>query len=103
MPPLDRAMLAPNPIAQFAAWWELAEREVPLRAMALAASMPRASFWTRGMAAFKGFGADGFRFFATNRESAKAEQIAGAERRPWSSTGARSTARSGSGWHGRAP
>ena len=23
-------MLAPNPIAQFAAWWELAEREVPL-------------------------------------------------------------------------
>jgi pyridoxamine 5'-phosphate oxidase len=75
MPPLDRAMLAPDPIAQFAAWWEVAEAEVPLPdAMTLATGDADGAPDAR-MVLLKGFGADGFRFF-TNRESAKAEQLA---------------------------
>ena len=79
MPPLDRAMLAPNPIAQFAAWWELAEREVPLCDAMTLATVDAEGAPDARMVLLKGFGADGFRFF-TNRESAKAEQIAAAER-----------------------
>ena len=79
MPPLDRAMLAPNPIAQFAAWWELAEREVPLCDAMTLATVDAEGAPDARMVLLKGFGADGFRFF-TNRESAKAEQVAAAER-----------------------
>ena len=79
MPPLDRAMLAPNPIAQFAAWWELAEREVPLCDAMTLATVDAEGAPDARMVLLKGFGADGFRFF-TNRESAKVEQIAAAER-----------------------
>jgi pyridoxamine 5'-phosphate oxidase len=79
MPPLDRAMLAADPILQFAAWWELAEREVPLcEAMALA-TVDAGGAPDARMVLLKGFGPDGFRFF-TNRESVKAEQIAASGR-----------------------
>src|SRR5687768_16133735 len=79
MPPLDRAMLADDPVAQFAAWWELAEREVPLPdAMTLATVDPDGAPDAR-MVLLKGFGADGFRFF-TNYESSKGEQLAAAPR-----------------------
>jgi pyridoxamine 5'-phosphate oxidase len=79
MPPLDRAMLAANPISQFAAWWELAEREVPLCDAMTLATVDSDGAPDARMVLLKGFGADGFRFF-TNRESAKAEQIAAASR-----------------------
>ena len=75
MPPLDRAMLADDPIAQFAAWWERAEREVPLPDAMTLATVDGAGAPDARMVLLKGFGADGFRFF-TNQESAKAEQIA---------------------------
>jgi pyridoxamine 5'-phosphate oxidase len=79
MPPLDRATLADDPVAQFASWWELAEREVPLPdAMTLATVAADGSPDAR-MVLLKGFGADGFRFF-TNYESTKGEQLAAASR-----------------------
>ena len=79
MPPLDRAMLADDPIAQFAAWWELAEREVPLCDAMTLATVDADGAPDARMVLLKGFGADGFRFF-TNRESAKAQQIAAGAR-----------------------
>jgi pyridoxamine 5'-phosphate oxidase len=79
MPPLDRAMLADDPVTQFAVWWELAEREVPLPdAMTLATVDADAAPDAR-MVLLKGFGADGFRFF-TNYESRKGEQLAAVPR-----------------------
>jgi pyridoxamine 5'-phosphate oxidase len=79
MPPLDRATLADDPVAQFASWWELAEREVPLPdAMTLATVAADGSPDAR-MVLLKGFGADGFRFF-TNYESTKGEQLAAVSR-----------------------
>jgi pyridoxamine 5'-phosphate oxidase len=79
MPPLDRAMLADDPIAQFAAWWERAEREVPLPDAMTLATVDSAGAPDARMVLLKGFGADGFRFF-TNRESAKAGQLAASPR-----------------------
>ena len=79
MPPLDRVALADDPIAQFAAWWVLAEEQVPLAdAMTLATVDPEGRPDAR-MVLLKGFGADGFRFF-TNQESAKAAQLAAVPR-----------------------
>jgi len=76
MPALDRDSLAANPIAQFAAWWELAQTEVPLcDAMTLATVDPLGIPDAR-MVLLKGFGPDGFRFF-TNRQSAKGGQLGG--------------------------
>jgi pyridoxamine 5'-phosphate oxidase len=74
-PPLYEADLAADPIAQFAAWYELANAEVPL-----ADAMTLATVGTDGapearMVLLKGHGPDGFRFF-TNYESAKAGEIA---------------------------
>ncbi len=74
MPPLDRAMLAPDPIAQFAAWWEAAEAEVPLPDAMTLATVDSDGAPDARMVLLKGFGPDGFRFF-TNHESAKAEQL----------------------------
>jgi len=79
MPPLDRAMLAADPIAQFAAWWELAEREVPLPDAMTLATVDAEGAPDARMVLLKGFGADGFRFF-TNYESAKAEELAATPR-----------------------
>jgi pyridoxamine 5'-phosphate oxidase len=75
MPPLERARMAPDPIEQFAEWFALAERDVPLaEAMALATVDERGAPDAR-MVLLKGFGADGFRFF-TNYESAKGAELA---------------------------
>ena len=74
MPPLRRAELAPDPTGQFAAWWEVAEREVPLPdAMTLATVREDGSADAR-MVLLKGHDERGFRFF-TNFESSKARQL----------------------------
>jgi pyridoxamine 5'-phosphate oxidase len=71
-PPLRQADLAADPFDQFARWYELAAREVPLAdAMTLATTGDGAP--DARMVLLKGL-ADGFRFF-TNLESAKAGQI----------------------------
>lgn len=73
-PPLRRDALAADPFDQFARWYELAAREVPLAdAMTLATTGEDGAPDAR-MVLLKGL-ADGFRFF-TNVESAKADQIA---------------------------
>jgi pyridoxamine 5'-phosphate oxidase len=73
-PPLERELLADDPIDQFAAWFRDAEADVPLeQAMALATVDERGRPDAR-MVLLKGFGPDGFRFF-TNYESAKGEQL----------------------------
>ena len=75
MPLLRRESLAPDPIAQFANWWEAAEREVPLPdAMTLATVRDDGSADAR-MVLLKGHDERGFRFF-TNFESNKARQLA---------------------------
>jgi len=79
MPPLDRAMLAADPIAQFAAWWELAEREVPLPDAMTLATVDADGAPDARMVLLKAFDAGGFRFF-TNYESAKAGQLAATPR-----------------------
>jgi pyridoxamine 5'-phosphate oxidase len=68
-------MLAEDPIAQFAAWWELAEREVPLADAMTLATVDADGAPDARMVLLKGFDADGFRFF-TNQESAKGGQVA---------------------------
>ena len=76
MPLLRRASLAPDPISQFASWWEVAEREVPLPdAMTLATVRDDGSADAR-MVLLKGHDERGFRFF-TNFESTKARQLEG--------------------------
>src|SRR5919106_1522116 len=79
MPPLDRAMLADDPVSQFAAWWELAEREVPLCDAMTLATVDADGAADARMVLLKGFGADGFRFF-TNLGSAKGRQLQGVPR-----------------------
>ena len=79
MPLLRRAELAPGPMAQFASWWELAEREVPLPdAMTLATVRDDGSPDAR-MVLLKGHDEHGFRFF-TNFESNKARQLEATQR-----------------------
>jgi pyridoxamine 5'-phosphate oxidase len=74
MPPLRREDLDPDPISQFAAWFAVAGREVPLPdAMTLATVDARGQPDAR-MVLLKGADADGFRFF-TNYESAKGVQL----------------------------
>jgi pyridoxamine 5'-phosphate oxidase len=78
-PPLDREQLATDPIEQFAAWFDDAQKAVPLAdAMTLATVDAECSPDAR-MVLLKGFGSDGFRFF-TNYESTKGEQLAGKAR-----------------------
>ena len=79
MPLLRRAELAPDPMDQFASWWEMAEREVPLPdAMTLATVREDGSADAR-MVLLKGHDERGFRFF-TNFESNKARQLAASPR-----------------------
>jgi pyridoxamine 5'-phosphate oxidase len=79
LPSLRRDALAADPFAQFASWYEEALLEVPLAdAVTLATVGPDGAPDAR-MVLLKGHGPDGFRFF-TNRESAKARQLA-ADRR----------------------
>ena len=75
MPPLDRDALADDAIDQLAAWWEVAEREVPLPdAMTLATADADGAPNAR-MVLLKGFGPDGLRFFS-NYESVKGSELA---------------------------
>jgi pyridoxamine 5'-phosphate oxidase len=74
-PPLDRDLLADDPIEQFEAWFAEASEIVPLaEAMTLATVDDRGHPDAR-MVLLKGFGPDGFRFF-TNYESMKGEELA---------------------------
>lgn len=74
MAPLRRADLDDDPIAQFDAWFRVAEREAPLpEAMALATVDPAGDPDAR-MVLLKGVDAEGFRFF-TNHESTKGSQL----------------------------
>jgi pyridoxamine 5'-phosphate oxidase len=78
-PPLDREHLADDPIEQFAAWFDDAQRAAPLpEAMTLATVDPDGAPDAR-MVLLKGFGPDGFRFF-TNYQSAKGAQLAASSR-----------------------
>lgn len=74
MPLLRRADLAADPMAQFASWWGVAEREVPLaEAMTLATVRSDGTPDAR-MVLLKGHDERGFRFF-TNFESKKGRQL----------------------------
>jgi pyridoxamine 5'-phosphate oxidase len=74
LPPLSREALNEDPMTQFAEWWELAEREVPLPdAMTIATAGSDGAPNAR-MVLLKGFGPDGFRFFS-NYESAKGGEL----------------------------
>ncbi len=75
MPALRRADLDPDPVAQFSAWFDLAEREVPLAEAMTLATVDRAGDPDARMVLLKGFDRRGFRFF-TNEESAKGRQLA---------------------------
>jgi pyridoxamine 5'-phosphate oxidase len=73
-PPLDRELLATDPLEQFAAWFREAEADVALeQAMTLATADADGAPDAR-MVLLKGFGPDGFRFF-TNYESEKAREL----------------------------
>jgi pyridoxamine 5'-phosphate oxidase len=79
LPPLDRDQLASDPFEQFAAWWEVAEREVPLPDAITLATADADGNPDARMVLLKGHGPDGFRFFS-NYESAKGRQL---EARPF--------------------
>jgi pyridoxamine 5'-phosphate oxidase len=79
MPPLRHEDLAPDPVAQFAAWYELAEREAPLPDAMTLATVDADGAPDARMVLLKGADADGFRFH-TNYESLKAGQLDGAGR-----------------------
>ena len=73
-PPLERNLLAENPMEQFAVWFREAEADVALeQAMTLATANADGAPDAR-MVLLKGFGPDGFRFF-TNYESAKGTEL----------------------------
>lgn len=79
MPPLERSMLAADPIEQFADWFSRAEAEVPLPdAMCLATAGTDGAPDAR-MVLLKGFDSEGFRFH-TNYDSPKAQQLEAAGR-----------------------
>jgi pyridoxamine 5'-phosphate oxidase len=79
MPRLDREGLAPDPVAQFARWWDAAAGEVPLREAMTLATVDAEGRPDARMVLLKGFDGRGFRFF-TNYESAKAAQLDEARR-----------------------
>jgi pyridoxamine 5'-phosphate oxidase len=75
LPPLDREALAADPLAQFAAWFELALEQVPLAEAMTLATVDAEGAPNARMVLLKGFGPDGFRFFS-NYESAKGAELA---------------------------
>ncbi len=74
MPPLEREGLAEDPVEQFAEWFALAEREVPLAEATTLATVDGGGAPDARMVLLKGFGPEGFRFY-TNYESAKGVQL----------------------------
>ena len=79
MAALERERLAPDPIEQFRAWWQRAERDVPLPEAMTLATVDEEGVPDARMVLLKGFGPDGFRFF-TNYESAKGVELAASPR-----------------------
>jgi len=73
-PLLRAADLAADPIEQFGAWFEVAEREAPLAEAMMVATVDAEGAPDARMVLLKGFGPDGFRFF-TNYGSAKGAQL----------------------------
>jgi pyridoxamine 5'-phosphate oxidase len=73
-PPLDRELLATNPLEQFAAWFREAEADVALEQAMTLATVDADGAPDARMVLLKGFGPDGFRFF-TNYESEKAREL----------------------------
>jgi pyridoxamine 5'-phosphate oxidase len=78
MPPLRREDLGPDPIAQFRAWFAVAEREVPLHESMTLATADASGDPDARMVLLKGVDQRGFRFF-TNSDSTKGRQL---EQRP---------------------
>jgi pyridoxamine 5'-phosphate oxidase len=74
MPPLRRADLDADPIAQFADWFAAAEREAPLPEAMTLATVGADGAPDARMVLLKGVDGAGFRFF-TNYESAKGAQL----------------------------
>jgi pyridoxamine 5'-phosphate oxidase len=74
MPPLRREDLAPDPVAQFGAWWEVASREVPLAEAMTLGTVDSEGAPDARMVLLKGFDERGFRFH-TNYRSAKGRQL----------------------------
>jgi pyridoxamine 5'-phosphate oxidase len=74
MPPLRRADLAPDPIAQFGAWFADAERQAPLPEANTLATADEAGAPDARMVLLKGYDERGFRFF-TNEDSVKGRQL----------------------------
>jgi len=74
-PPLERELLADDPMEQFASWFLEAETDVPLEQAMTLATVDADGAPDARMVLLKGFGADGFRFF-TNYGSRKGDQLA---------------------------
>lgn len=73
-PPLDRELLADNPMEQFAAWFREAEADVALEQAMTLATVDERGWPDARMVLLKGFGPGGFRFFS-NYESAKGREL----------------------------
>lgn len=73
-PPLERELLADDPIEQFAIWFREAEADVALEQAMTVATVDGQGRPDARMVLLKGFGPDGFRFF-TNYESAKGREL----------------------------
>jgi pyridoxamine 5'-phosphate oxidase len=74
-PPLRRADLDPDPIAQFEAWFGRAREQVPLAEAMTLATVDQSGSPDARMVLLKGVDERGFRFF-TNRSSVKGAQLA---------------------------
>ena len=74
MPPLRREELAPDPVAQFGAWWELALKEAVLAEAMTLATVDSEGAPDARMVLLKGFDERGFRFH-TNYQSEKGRQL----------------------------
>jgi pyridoxamine 5'-phosphate oxidase len=75
MPPLRRADLAPDPIAQFGAWFADAERQAPLPEAITLATADEAGAPDARMVLLKGYDERGFTFY-TNYQSRKGHELA---------------------------
>lgn len=73
-PPLRRELLADDPIEQFRAWFDEAEKTAPLAEAMTLATVDAEGAPDARMVLLKGFGPDGFRFH-TNYGSAKGRQL----------------------------
>ncbi len=77
MPPLRRADLSPDPIAQFEQWFSLAREKAPLPEAMTLATVDADGAPDARMVLLKGADERGFRFY-TNAKSAKGSQLSAA-------------------------